>query len=182
EKRSETERARELGSLLKRWNPFASWRAPQETEIAAALKGYAEFFFREIDTLDVVKLILGDKRFELAKLGVPHLVDQMGSRAEPFFTFSPELTAGSGNILDQWAVGTAGAENFAVTWRNAWERPVEVVETRDPVSLLVCRLRHGVPLFAIPHLAEFKKKYDLLTAEDAARCYVLQDAATLPEL
>lgn len=182
DRRPPGERAKELGFLLKNFSPFAAWRHPAAAEIAQALRGYAEFYFRDLDALDVVNEVLADKRFEVAKLGIPHLVDQMAHRAEPFFSFSPELTAGSGNVLDLRVIGTARAEAFTATWAKAWERPVEVVETRDPRALFVCRLRHGVPLFAIPHLAEFKKKYDLLSAEEVPPCYVLGDPGALPEL
>ncbi|MBI3272333.1 MAG: hypothetical protein HYZ53_25300 [Planctomycetes bacterium] len=182
ERRPDAERAKELGFLLKNFNPLSSWRKPAEAEITNALRGYAEYYFRGLDALDVVKEILGDKRFELAKVGIPHLVEQMGSRAEPFFAYQPELTAGSGNVLDLWVLGTAGAESFAAYYKSAWERAVDVVETRDPRSLFVCRFRHGVPLFALPHLAEFKKKYDLLRPEESRPCYVLGEPDALPEL
>ncbi len=173
--------AKEIATFLQTYNPLNAWRETDAEGLFQVFRGYVEQYMTRLRKLDVLADLVTDKRLAVGLIPTGELLQQMMDRASPLSLHSEEMLGGKGNVLSVDAIGTGGAERLPESLPPPGGA-VERVENGDRTALSICRVQHGFPLFALPHLPEYRKKAEMLPADERAAFHVLSGADALPEI
>lgn len=154
------------------------WRSLKAEEIRRRLLRFAEQQFAPLR-----RLRLDGPQGYVARRGLDpdQILDRLMSFAVPFWNYSDVRARG----VDLATVEVVGVEDEANSLFAAalQRRPGEAVTatTHDPYRITVTRARHGLPLFALTMIDNWKQAYDTFLRSGRRPVHVLPHAEDLPE-
>jgi hypothetical protein len=154
------------------------WRNLPDAEIEAHLRGYAEEKFGHLsrEHIDGPDGVMADKG-----QSPDQLLDRLMTFAVPFWNYS-EVRARGINVA---TVDVVGVENEATSLiaQAVARRPGEIATatTKEPDRITVTRARHGLPLFALTMIDNWKMAYDMFLRSRRRPVHILEKWEDLPD-
>jgi len=170
----------EVAQLLQhpRHGRVYGWRLQSDREIEEHLQGYCEEKFAGLESqhLDGPDGVMVQKG-----MNPDRILDRLMTFAVPFWNYSEVRARG----LSVATVDVVGVEDEATSLiaRAVERRPGETATatTKEPDRITVTRARHGLPLFALTMIDNWKRSYDSFLRAGRRPVHVLKDGEELPE-
>ncbi|HIE51539.1 MAG TPA: hypothetical protein EYP85_07240 [Armatimonadetes bacterium] len=161
-----------------RYGRVYEWRTLSEEEIDVRLRRYCEEKFADLQNLHVdgPEGLLAQKN-----LSPDEILDRLMTFAVPFWNYS-EVRARGINTATIEVVGVEDEDNSLIA-EAVQRRPGDITTatTRESDRITVTRARHGLPLFALTMMENWKLSYDMFLRARRRPVHVLENWEDLPE-
>lgn len=154
------------------------WRNLPDAEIESHLQGYAREKFSHLANLHID----GPDGVIAAKAQSPdQLLDRLMTFAVPFWNYS-EVRARGINMATVEVVGVEDEATSLIAQAVA-RRPGDIATatTKEPDRITVTRARHGLPLFALTMIENWKQAYDMFLRSRRRPVHIFEKWEDLPE-
>jgi len=172
----------EKANFLTKYGPLSGFADISVEEIIRKITDYTRERFKVVLEQSLDDFISTNKE----KVNIPSLVDDLIFKAVPYWNYNSALLQHGGNIKQIVVLGVEDAERSTVLGEfksrpfGAEEDNVSSTGDKDRVTIL--NTVHGLPLFAISGMQNYKYSYDQVREMGSKPLHISRDYADLPSL
>ncbi|MEQ8221079.1 MAG: tubulin-like doman-containing protein [Candidatus Eremiobacterota bacterium] len=174
--------AKEKATFLSQYGPLVNFEHLSIDEIIGKVIEYAKERFRLVLGQSIDDFIAASKD----KVNIPSMVDDIIFKAAPYWNYNPAMLQHGGNVKQIVVLGVEDREKSMVV-QEFKGRPFgaeedNVSSTGDKDRITILNTVHGLPLFAISQMQNYRYSYDQVRESGAKPLHIAEDFASFPSI
>jgi len=173
---------KEKATFLNQYGPLSSFGDITPDDIITKVTDYARERFRLVLGQSIDNFIASNKE----KVNIPSMVDDLIFKATPYWNYNPAVLQHGGNVKQIVVLGVEERDKSMVL-QEFKNRPFgaeedNVSSTGDKDRITILNTVHGLPLFAISAMQNYRYSYDQVRESSAKPLHIAEDYSGLPSI